>query len=94
MALMGEVLLKAVEVFAGNRVARRDGTAGAGIAALEMDVTDAEPDDAAIVGSEKLILPKSREFIAVGGRGIRVDFECRAEAEAGFLERDPGEAFR
>lgn len=90
-ALTGEVFLEAVEIFPGEWVAGRDGAAGAGVAALEVDFADAEADDAALVGTEELIFPEGRESFTVGGGGIRVNLECGAETPASFVKRDSAE---
>ena len=81
-AELGEAFLEAVEGFAGEGIAGRDGATGAGIAALEIDFTDFESDDAAFVFAEELVFPPSRDSIY---------FERRTEALAGFVERDAGE---
>jgi len=83
-AELGEAFLEAVENFAGLGIAGRDGATGAGIAALEVNFTDLEADHAAFVFAEELILPKSRDA---------VDFQRAAEALAGFVGGDAGEAF-
>jgi len=74
--------LEAVEVFSGERIAGRDGTTGAGIAALEIYFADFEADYAAFVFAEELVFPEG---------GDAVDFQCGAEALAGFVECDAGE---
>jgi hypothetical protein len=84
-AELGEAFLEAFEDFAGLGIARRDGAAGAGIAALEIDFADFEADYAALVFAEKLIFPPGRDSI---------DFERGAEAEASFVQRDSGKALR
>ena len=83
-AELGEAFLEAFEDVAGERIARRDGASGAGIAALEIYFTNFETDDATFVFSEELIFPES---------GDAVDFERRAEALAGFVECGAGESF-
>jgi len=83
-AEIGETLLEAVEGDAGEGIARGNGAAGAGIAALEMDFADLEAHDAALVFAEELVFPE-------GGHAI--DFERGAEAEADFVEREPREPF-
>jgi len=60
---LGEALLEAFEDFAGLGIARRDGAAGAGIAALEIYFADFEADYAAFVFAEKLIFPEGRDSV-------------------------------
>ncbi len=84
-AELGEVFLEAVEIFAGERIARRDGATRAGIAALEIYLTDLEADYAAFVFAEELIFPEGRDA---------VDFERGAEALAGFVESDTWKTLR
>src|ERR1700758_1347161 len=62
-ALLGEALLKTGKLGAGVRIARRDGTACAGIAALEMRVAHAKAHEILLVRCEKLIFPKRRDAI-------------------------------
>ena len=81
---MGEAFLEAVERDAGEGIARGDGAAGAGIAALEMDFADLEADDAALVFAEELVFPEG---------GDAIDLEGGAEAEADFVEGKAGEPF-
>ena len=81
---MGEALLEAVECDAGEGIARGNGAAGAGIAALEMNFADLEAHDATLVFAEELVFPE-------GGHAI--DFERGAEAEADFVEGEPREPF-
>ena len=78
------MFLEAVEVFPGERIARRDGATRAGIAALEIYFADFEADYAALVFAEELVFPESRHA---------VDFECGAEALADFVETDAGKSF-
>ena len=78
-AELSEALLEAFEDFAGLRIARGYGTAGAGIAALEIYFADFETDYAAFVFTAELIFPEGRHA---------VDFERGAETLAGFLWRD------
>jgi len=84
LALLGEAFLEAVESDAGEGIARRDGAAGAGIAALEMDCADLEADGAALVFAEELIFPEG---------GDASDFEGGAETEADIFEGESGEPF-
>lgn len=63
LALLGEAFLEAVESDAGEGIAGRDGAAGAGIAALEMDCADLEADGAAFVFAEELIFPEGGDTI-------------------------------
>jgi len=83
-AELGEALLEAVDRVAGEGIARGNGAAGAGIAALEMNFADLEADGAALVFAEELIFPE-------GGHAI--DFERGAEAEADIVEGKTGEPF-
>jgi len=80
-----EVFLEAFEDFAGLGIARRNGAAGAGIAALEIYLADFEADYAALVFAEELIFPEGRDA---------VDFERGAEALADFVESDPRKTLR
>ncbi len=84
LALLGEAFLEAFDGDAGEGIARGDGAAGAGIAALEMDFADLEADEAAFVFAEELVFPE-------GGHAI--DFEGGAEAKADFVECEAGEPF-
>jgi len=84
LALLGEALLEAVDGDAGEGIARGDGAAGAGIAALEMDLADLEADGAALVFAEELVFPEG---------GDAIDFEGSAEAEADFAQGEAGEPF-
>ena len=85
LAVLGEAFLEAFEDFAGLGIAGRDGATGAGIAALEIYFADFEADHAAFVFAEELVFPESRHA---------VDFECGAEALAGFVERDSRKTLR
>jgi len=76
-AELSEALLEAVERDAGEGIARGNGAAGTGIAALEMDFADLEAHGAALVFAEELIFPE-------GGHAI--DFERGAEAQADFVQ--------
>ncbi len=76
---MGEAFLEAVEIFAGERIARRDGATRAGIAALEIYLADFEADYAAFVFAEELVFPEGRDA---------VDFEGGAETLSGFGNGD------
>jgi len=78
-AELGEAFLEAFEDFAGLGIAWRNGTAGAGIAALEIYFADFEADYAAFVFAEELIFPE---------RGDAIDFERGAETLAGFVNGD------
>jgi hypothetical protein len=84
-AELGEAFLEAFEDFAGLGIARRNGAAGAGIAALEIYFADFEADYAALVFAEELIFPEG---------GDAVDFERGAEALADFVESDPRKTLR
>jgi len=83
-AQLGEALLEAAECDASEGIARRDGAAGAGIAALELGFADLEAYDAALIFAEELVFPEG---------GDAIDFERGAEAEADFLECEAGEPF-
>jgi len=83
-AELGEAFLKAVERDAGEGIARRNGAARAGIAALEMDFADLEAHGAALVFTEELVFPE-------GGHAIY--FERGAKAEANFVQGEAGEPF-
>ena len=87
-ALLGEVFLKAGEDGAGEWIARRNGTTRAWIAALELNFTDREADDAAFVFAEETILPEGWECFGSGGT---IDFERGAKAHAGFFESNSRE---
>ena len=69
--------MEAVEDFAGLRIAGRDGAAGAGVAAFEMDFADGEADGAALVFAEEAVFPKG---------GDTVDFESGAETLADVVK--------
>src|SRR5437879_1885583 len=58
-----EALLKAGELRAGVRIARRDRASRAGIAALEIHIADAKAHRRVRVRAEKLIFPKRRDAI-------------------------------
>src|SRR5258708_1675133 len=85
-AVIAEDLLEAGNDVASARIARRKRTPRAGMAALEIHFADAEADcvlgdrqavNTALLFAEELILPE---------RGNSIDFECGAEALAGFVE--------
>jgi hypothetical protein len=80
-AELGERLLEGIESYAREWIARRDGATCARIAALECNFTDAETDNAALVLTEKLIFPESRDA---------VDFKRSAKAEANVIEGEAG----
>src|SRR5258708_35385268 len=93
-AKVAETLLEAGEVGAGLRVARWDGTAGARVAALELDFADAGAHHAALVFSVELILPK-RWQVPVRARGFRgnvgaIAFDCGPNPLAGAGVRPVG----
>ena len=71
LALLGEAFLEAGEDGAGEWIARRNGTARAGIAAFEVNFTNRETNDAALVFAEELVFPKCRNVL---------DFHRSAEA--------------
>jgi hypothetical protein len=83
LALAGELFLEAVESDAGARIAGRDGTAGAGIAAFKVDFADGEADDAAFVLAEELVFPEG---------GNAVELEGGAKAAANIFGREAGES--
>src|SRR5208283_2674705 len=83
-AELSEALLEAVERDAGEGIARGDGAARAGIAALEMDFADLEAHGAALVFTEELVLPEG---------GHAVNFKRGAEAQADFVQGEPREPF-
>jgi hypothetical protein len=84
-AELGEAFLKAFEDFAGLGIARRDGAAGAGVAALEIDLADFEADYAAFVFAEELIFPEG---------GDATYFQSGAKALAGFINGDTRKTLR
>jgi hypothetical protein len=84
-AEVGEAFLEAFEDFAGLGIAGRDGAAGAGIAALEIDFADFEADYAAFVFAEELVFPEG---------GDAVDFQSGAKALAGFINGDARKTLR
>src|SRR5256885_15898514 len=75
-AHVAEFFGEAENFFAVARIARRNGAARAGMAALECDCADFEADCVILVGAEEPILPKC---------GDAVDFECGAETFARFI---------
>src|SRR6202022_167973 len=93
-AQIAETFLEAGEGGAGLRIARGDGAAGAGVAALETDFADAEAHDAALVFAVELIFPERGQMCvrvrgACGLRGnfAAVDFERGAKSLARGVER-------
>ena len=87
-ALLGEAFLETGEDGAGEWIPRRNGTARAGVAALELNFTDGESDDAAFVFAEETIFPERGKRL---GRGEAIDFKRGAKAHAGFVESDARE---
>jgi hypothetical protein len=83
-ALLSKVFLKADDVGAGVRIARGDGAADAWVAAFKGDFADVETDYAAKFSAEKLVFPEWRDA---------VDFQSRAETQAGLRDRHAGEPF-
>lgn len=81
---MSEAFLEAFDGDAGEGIARGNGAARTGIAALEMNFADLESHDAALVFTKELVFPE-------GGHAI--DFERGAEAETDFVQGEPGEPF-
>ena len=76
--------MEAFDGDAGEGIARGNGAARTGIAALEMNFADLESHDAALVFTKELVFPE-------GGHAI--DFERGAEAETDFVQGEPGEPF-
>src|SRR5258707_12788582 len=93
-AQVAEALLEGGDFGAGLRVATRNGAAGAGIAALEVDFADAEAHHAAFVFAVELIFPE-RGQVSVRARRVRsvgaIDFERGAKALARAVEPQAGE---
>lgn len=85
LAHVGEMLLEAFEDFAGARIARRDGTAGAWVAALEVNFADGEADDVAFVFGEELVFPEG---------GDAGNFESGAETFADVFDGEARQAWR
>ena len=75
-AHLAEFFGEAEDFFAVARIARRNGAARAGMAALECDCADFEADGVILVGAEEAVFPK---------RGDAVDFERGAETFARFV---------
>ena len=84
LAEMGEALLEAFEDDASEGIAGRDGATSARVAALEVDLTDAEADGATFFGAEELILPKC---------GNAVDLQRSAKAKSYIVNGEAGEPF-
>src|SRR2546421_2694743 len=80
-AHVAEFSREAEDFFAGARIARGNGAARAGMAALECDCADFETHGVIFVGTEEAVLPKC---------GDAVDFECGAETFARFVQRNAG----
>jgi len=78
---MGEALLKAVEIDAGERIARRDGATCTRIAALEGYFANSEANNAPFIFAEELVFPE-------GGDAIKL--ESRAETHPDALKRKAG----
>src|ERR1700738_1251433 len=94
-AQVAKTFLETGEVGAGLRVARGDGTAGARVAALEVDFADAEAHDAALVFAVELIFPE-RGQVSVRAGSLRgnvdpIDFERGAKTLPRGVERQAGE---
>ena len=83
-ALFGEMLLEAGEWDAGVGIARGDGAAGAGVAALEGDIANGEADDVAFVIGEELVFPEG---------GDAIYFQSGAKAKTDVVERERREPF-
>src|ERR1700738_4885839 len=93
-AQVAKTFLETGEVGAGLRVARGDGTAGARVAALEVDFADAEAHDAALVLAVELIFPERGQVSVRAGSLLgyvgAIDLECGAKALARVVERHAG----
>src|SRR5208283_3519071 len=83
-AKLSKALLEAIQRNARERIARWNGAARAGVAALEMDFTDLEAHDAALVFTEQPVFPE-------GGHAI--DFERGAKAKPDFVQGESWEPF-
>ena len=83
-AELREALLEAIEHDARERIARGNGAPRAGIATLKMNFADLEAHGATLVFAEKPVFPE---------RGHAIDFERGAEAQADFVQGEPGKPF-
>src|SRR6266851_118681 len=93
-AQVAETFLEAGDFGGGLRVARGNGAAGAGVAALEVDFADAEAHHAAFVFAVELIFPE-RGQMSVRARSLlgnfgATDFERGAKTLARAVERQAG----
>src|SRR5713101_6544414 len=93
-AQVAEALLEGGDFGGGLRVARGNGAAGAGVAALEVHFADAETYHAALAFAVELIFPE-RGQVSVGTRSLlgnfgATDFERGAKALARAVERQAG----
>src|SRR5713101_2188491 len=92
-AQVAEAFLEAEDFGGGVRVARGNGAAGTGIAALEVDFANAEAHYAALVFAVELILPE-RGQVSVCARSLHgvgaIDFERGAKALAHGVEGQAG----
>lgn len=75
--------METIEDDACARIARRNRTAGAGIAAFKMNVADGEADGVAFVFGEELVFPEG---------GDAANFERRAETLADVVDGKTGKA--
>src|SRR5258707_926201 len=83
-AHFAKLFLEADQIFSRTGIARRDGTARAGIAALEGDFANLKSNWIIFVFAEKLIFPE---------RGHAIDFQRGAESFTSFVQRDAGKKF-
>ena len=81
-AIVGEKPLKGRNDRSSLRIARRDGTAHAGIAALELHFADAKRHENVLIRGEKLIFPKGRDA---------VDFQRVAKTQPHVAQGKSGE---
>jgi hypothetical protein len=81
LAQPGETFLEVVEDDSGAGIAGRNGTAGAGVAAFEMNLADGEADGIAFVFGEELVFPEG---------GDTVNFEGGAETLADVVDGKTG----
>lgn len=89
-----EMLLEAVEIQTGERIAGRNGAAGAGIAALEGDFADGKANDAAFVFAEELVFPEGRQLLSKRDPfRVDVDFESGAKAKANVVDGETRKPF-
>src|ERR1700687_501468 len=93
-AEVAETFLEAEDVGPGSRVAGGNGAAGARIAALEVDFSDAEAHYAALVFAVELIFPERRQVTvhtcSLRGNVNASDFERGAKALAHSIDAQAG----